>query len=473
MTEAGGVWAPGSRELTAALVASVTLVGSETLAIATVMPAVSDELGVVGYGLAFSVFFVGSIVGVLLAGPATDRVGPRRPFLIGMGLFGVGLAVGSLAPAMSVLLAGRGLQGLGAGVIPAVGYACIGRAYCEPARPRMLAVLSTAWVLPGLIGPGLAGFVAAQAGWRWVFGGLLPLVVLTAAAAIRPLGRLEPVEVALAIPGLPAIAGLPVLDTVRFAAGVGLVVAAVDRLLPFGVVALAIAAAIATVGVLCAAGPARRLLPVGWWRARRGVAAAVAVRGLLSYAFLAVDAFVPLVLTDVRGRSVVFASVAVSVSALVWSAGSWAAERLVPRVGTTGLAAAGAALVTVGVGWQMVLLVPAVPIPVGLAGVATAAFGMGLSLTPLSMLVLDQQQEASTGRASSWMALFEQLGFAAGPLLGGLLVAADPVPPGLTRGLAVAFAVAVAVAALATALRPRLLPVAATAVPGPTLPSGR
>lgn len=454
MTAAGGVWAPGSRELTAALVASVTLVGSETLAIATVMPVVSDELGVAGYGLAFSVFFVGSIVGVLLAGPATDRVGPRRPFLIGMGLFGAGLAVGALAPAMLVLLAGRLLQGLGAGVIPAVGYACIGRAYPEPARPRMLAVLSTAWVLPGVIGPGLAGFVAGQAGWRWVFGGLLPLVVLTAAAAVRPLGRLDPA------PAILPIGGLPVLDTVRFAAGVGLVVAAVDRLLPFGLPAVALAAVIAAVGVLCAAGPARRLLPAGWWRARRGVAAAVTVRGLLSYAFLAVDAFVPLVLTDVRGRSVVFASLAVSVSALVWSAGSWAAERLVSRFGAARLSAAGAALVTVGVAGQMVLLIPAVPIPLGLAGVAVAAFGMGLSLTPLSMLVLDQREEVSTGRASSWMALFEQLGFAAGPLLGGLLVTAAPIPPGLTRGLAVAFAVAVAIAALATALRPRLLPVA-------------
>ncbi len=464
MSESGGVWAPQRRALTASLVASVTLVGSEALAIATVMPAIADDLGVAGYGLAFSVFFVGSIVGVLLAGPAADLVGPRRPYLFGMALFAAGLAVGAAAPTMVVLLAGRLLQGLGAGMIPAVGYVCIGRAYPEAAQPRMLAVLSTAWVVPGAIGPGLAGFVADEAGWRWVLGGLLPLVAATAAVAFGPLGRLAGAGAHVDVGDERAEHGADpplvdsVFDTIRFAAGVGLVVVALDRLVPFDAAAAAIAVAMVCGGVLIATGPARRLLPAGWWRASRGVPAALAVRALLAYAFVASDVFVPLILTDVRGKSLAFASVAVSVSALVWSAGSWVAERLVARTAPSRLAGAGGALVSVGVLGQLLLLVASVPSAVGLLGVAVAAFGMGLSLTPLSMVVLDQQQEVATGRASSWMALFEQLGFATGPLLAGLLVAAQPVEPGLSRGLAISFVTAAAVAALAAALRRRLVP---------------
>ena len=73
---------------------------------------------------------------------------------------------------MPVLVAGRFVQGFGAGVVPAIGYVAIGRAFTEAERPRMFAILSTAWVVPGLIGPVLAERVSDAFGWRWVFLGL-------------------------------------------------------------------------------------------------------------------------------------------------------------------------------------------------------------------------------------------------------------------------------------------------------------
>src|SRR4029079_18773106 len=62
----------------------------------------------------------------------------------------------------------------------------------ESARLRMFAVISTAWVLPGVLGPGLAGLVAEHAGWRWVFVGLLPLVVVAVGAALPPVRPVPP-----------------------------------------------------------------------------------------------------------------------------------------------------------------------------------------------------------------------------------------------------------------------------------------
>src|SRR4029079_4122860 len=62
----------------------------------------------------------------------------------------------------------------------------------ESARLRMFAVISTAWVLPGVLGPGLAGLVAEHAGWRWGFLGLLPLVAVAVGAALPPLRRVPP-----------------------------------------------------------------------------------------------------------------------------------------------------------------------------------------------------------------------------------------------------------------------------------------
>ena len=149
-----GVWAPTRRRLTLGLVMTITLVAFEALAISTVMPVVSDDLGGLGlYGWVFSGFFLGNLLGLIIAGQAADERGTALPFLVGLVLFSAGLCLGGLAPTMGVLVAARVLQGLGAGAIPAIAYATVGRCYPAAIRPRVFAVFSTAWVVPGLIGP--------------------------------------------------------------------------------------------------------------------------------------------------------------------------------------------------------------------------------------------------------------------------------------------------------------------------------
>src|SRR4051794_13653821 len=126
---AGGVFGPDRRALTIGLVLAITLVGFEALAISTVLPDIKDDLhGVSLYGWVFSAFFLGTIVGIVVAGYSSDRHGPARPFAAGLVLFGLGLLAGGFAPSMGGLVAARAVQGLGAGAIPAVAYVAIGRA---------------------------------------------------------------------------------------------------------------------------------------------------------------------------------------------------------------------------------------------------------------------------------------------------------------------------------------------------------
>lgn len=188
-----GVWAPGRRRLTAALVLTITLVAFESLAVATVMPVVSDDLGGLGlYGWVFSGFFLGSLVGIVLAGRAADQRGTRLPFAAGLVLFAVGLVVGGAAQSMPMLVAGRIAQGTGAGAIPAVAYATVARGYPPDLRPRVFAVFSTAWVVPGLIGPAAASGIEHASSWRLVFLALLPLVAVAAYLALPVLSRTAP-----------------------------------------------------------------------------------------------------------------------------------------------------------------------------------------------------------------------------------------------------------------------------------------
>ena len=152
--------APDRRALTLGLVLTITLVGFEALAISTVMPIVAKELGGLElYGWVFSAFFLGSLIGIVVVGGAIDRGGLAVPFAAGLGLFAIGLLIGGLAPSMPILVGARFIQGLGAGTIQPIAYVAIGRTLPESLRPRMFATLSTAWVLPGVIGPAIAGTV--------------------------------------------------------------------------------------------------------------------------------------------------------------------------------------------------------------------------------------------------------------------------------------------------------------------------
>ena len=111
-----GVMSPGLRALTVGLVLTVTLVAFEALAVATALPAAERDLGDVQlYGWVFSAFLLASLIGIAFAGDRSDIGGPAFPYIAGLVLFGTGLVVGGLAPSMGVLVAGRAVQGLGAG----------------------------------------------------------------------------------------------------------------------------------------------------------------------------------------------------------------------------------------------------------------------------------------------------------------------------------------------------------------------
>src|SRR5579859_987534 len=164
----GGIWSRSHRWLTIGLVLTVAGAAFEAISVATTMPATARDLGGLAlYGWAFSAFMLTNLVGITLAGAEADRGGPARPYAVGVVLFALGLMIAGLAPTMVVVIAGRAVQGLGAGFISSVAYVAVGRGYPPEAKARMLAILSSAWVIPGLVGPAVAGLIATHLGWRW------------------------------------------------------------------------------------------------------------------------------------------------------------------------------------------------------------------------------------------------------------------------------------------------------------------
>lgn len=440
-----GLFAPARRALTIGLVLTVTLVAFEALAVVTILPVIKDDLGGLRlYGWVTSAFFLGTLVGIVVAGAESDRRGPAAPYLLGIVLFSAGLVIGGLAPTMLILVLARALQGIGAGAIPATAYASIGRTYPEALRPRVFAVLSTAWVVPALIGPALSALVATHFSWRYVFLGLLPLVLVAAGLALPAVRRIGP-------PERPTAHQSRLLDAVRVAGGAGLLLAGLTgRSIPL---ALALIACGLVVGVR----PLLRLLPAGTLRARPGLPMAVLSRGLLTFAFFGTDTYVPLAITAVRDRSTTVASFAVTASTLAWTLGAWLQERGAKVLSSRRVVRAGLLVVVVGIAVMGVSLLDATPIAVAVAAWAIGGLGIGLAYSPISVTVMGLAPAAEQGRASAQLQLSDTLGTALGAGLGGVLVAAGAAAGWRqSTSLAGAFAMTGAVALVAVVLTRRL-----------------
>ena len=445
-----GLWAPERRALTTGLVLTITFIASEALAVVTIMPVVAADLGGLRlYGWVFSAFMLGSLVGIVAAGREADRRGPALPYIAGLILFSAGLVVAGLAPSMPVLVVGRTLQGFGAGAVPAVAYVAIGRSFPDRIRARMMAVLSTAWVVPGLAGPALSAEVARHAGWRWVFLGLIPLVAVAGLLALPALIRL----------GRPAGEQHEhpehrLVDGVRSAAGAALVLGGLTARSPLAAVALVVA------GVALGLPALRRLLPTGTLTGRPGLPATILSRGLLTFAFFGGDAFVTLAITTVRNGSTSLASLAVTGATLSWTAGAWIQARLNDRWEPSRLVRLGLIIVLGGIAGMVVVLRPSTPLWVAIAAWTLAGLGMGLAYAPIALMMLREAPPGREGWASASLNLADVLGIALGAGLGGAAVAVSSNAGwALSTGAAAAFLLAAAggVTGLAVSARlPRL-----------------
>jgi MFS family permease len=411
MIDDGGIWHPQRRRLTVGLVLIVSLTAFEALAVATALPAAIGDIGGVRfYGWAFSSFMLANLVGIQAAGETADRRGAQRPLAFGGALFAGGLLVAGLSTGIVMFIAGRVLQGLGAGAISAASYVAVARAYPSGARPRMLAVLASAWVVPGMIGPAAAGGLTHLFGWRSVFLILLPLVAVAVALAtppLRPLTGSEGEHLAPSRTG-PAL---------RLAVGAGLAMWAIESLpaLPAWL-ALALGLALAVPGF-------RTLLPPGVARAQPGLPASVAALGLMSAAFFGAEAYVPLSITTVRGASMLLAGATLTAATLCWTSGTWIQERLVRRVSYRVLGCTGVALILAGVAGTASVLSELIPVAIAPLMWGVSGLGIGIAYPTATLVGLEHAPAGREGESSAALQLANVLGTAMGTGVGGGLLA--------------------------------------------------
>jgi MFS family permease len=405
------LFGPSRRATTIGIVLLVSLVAFEAMGVNTAMPALVADLGGVAlYAWPFVSFMAASVFATVLGGRWCDRTGPRVPLLVSPLLFGAGLLVAGTATSMTQLLVGRVLQGAGAGMTSVAIFVLIAAVYAERARPAVFGLISSAWVLPALLGPPVSGLVTETLSWHWVFLGLVPFVLVATALVVPAVRTLQP-------PEQTAGNGRRGLVLAALAAAVG--VAALSWASQH---ASPLAAGVAAVAVAVLVPALVRLFPRGVFRLRRGIPTVVASRGLLAGVFFTINAYVPLMLEATHGWSLAAAGIPLIVGALAWSSASaWQGRH--PDLPRQKLLRIGFCALTVGAA-GMLLVAPAWGIPwLALPFWGIAGLGMGLGFSSVSFLLLQQSAAHETGFHTSAAQIADQLGTATLIGAGGAVLA--------------------------------------------------
>ncbi len=134
-------------------------------------PQVAAELDVSAssVGLTLTVFFVGMALGQVVGGAISDQRGRRTPMIVGGLVCSAGAVVCALAPSITLLMAGRLLQGLGGGAASVVGRAVLVDIVQGRRLASLMSVLMAVGALAPMIAPVAGGAVLAVGTWRTVF----------------------------------------------------------------------------------------------------------------------------------------------------------------------------------------------------------------------------------------------------------------------------------------------------------------
>ena len=125
---------------------------------------------ITGYGIVF-----GSLL--VTAGRTADRLGSRRVFFAGLGIFCLGSALCGVAPSVILLVLGRVVQGVGAAALLPSSLGLLLGAFPHERRSQVVALWGGVGALAVATGPSFGALLISAGGWRWVFFVNIPIGV--------------------------------------------------------------------------------------------------------------------------------------------------------------------------------------------------------------------------------------------------------------------------------------------------------
>ncbi|MCA9879463.1 MAG: hypothetical protein KC442_16840, partial [Thermomicrobiales bacterium] len=207
------------------------------------------------------------------------------------------------------------------------------------------------------------------------------------------------------------------VGSVLLAAGLGILLAGLTQ------DQLALLAPLTLGGLVLLALALPRVLTPEALRAAPGAPAAVLTMILLSVGFFAVEPFIPLLLTELRGQSIAFGGLPLTAASVTWTSGAWLVERRAALANRSHIARIGFVLIAAGVGLLAATVQPAVPPATALLAWGLAGLGMGLAFTAMQLVTMEHSPPETLGRATSTLQLVHTGAIALAAGAGGALIA--------------------------------------------------
>ena len=187
----------------------------DLLVVATALSTIQRDLGASLQDLEWTVnAYVLSFAVLLMAGAALgDRLGRRRVFAAGLGLFAAASAACALAPSAAALVVARTAQGAGAAMIMPLALALLNGAFPPERRGWATGVYGSITGLAATLGPILGGAVTQGLAWPWIFWLNVPIGLVAIPFVLARMPESRGAAAPFDLPGL-LLGGLAALGLV-------------------------------------------------------------------------------------------------------------------------------------------------------------------------------------------------------------------------------------------------------------------
>ncbi|MCA1407204.1 MFS transporter [Ensifer sp. IC3342] len=406
---------------------------------------------------------------IVSVGRLGDMVGRRHLLISGIALFTLASVLCGVAPTLSMLIAARAAQGLGAAIMMALAMALVGETVPKARTGSAMGLLGTTSAIGTALGPSLGGLLIAGLGWRAIFLAGVPLGVAAFFLALRalPVDREAPKDRA----GFDAIGTLLLALTLAAYALAMTIGRGSFGPLNMGLLLAAIFAG--ALFVLAEARTASPLLRLAMFR-DPVLSAGLTMSALVSTVMMATLVVGPFYLSRGLDLDAALVGLVMSAGPLVAALAGVPAGRLVDQLGAQPMTVAGLAAIAAGA-----FLLSLFPAGFGVAGyvapIVTVTAGYALFQAANNTAVMKDVGPSERGIVSGMLNLSRNLGLVTGASFMGAVFAlavgtseiTAAAPEAVAAGMRITFAVAAVliVAALVVAVASRAF-VGRAAVPG-------